>query len=128
MNYGEIVIDTFLPLKPVPKGRPRATIRNGKILVYTPKTSARFEAEVKQLTRYAVRQRNETDDLAVRVRFYTRDSRSDIDNFLKSLFDGCNEVVWNDDKQVTELDARLYRKSRNTGIDFRVTVTRTTED
>ena len=30
----------------------------------------------------------------------------DIDNLLKSLFDGCNGVVWNDDSQVAEIRAR----------------------
>ena len=29
--------------------------------------------------------------------------RGDIDNYLKALFDSCNELVWRDDVQVTEL-------------------------
>jgi Holliday junction resolvase RusA-like endonuclease len=31
--------------------------------------------------------------------------RGDIDNYLKALFDGCNELVWRDDVQIAEVEA-----------------------
>jgi len=34
-------------------------------------------------------------------------SRPDIDNYIKSIFDGCNGIVWVDDAQVVELHAHL---------------------
>ena len=29
--------------------------------------------------------------------------KPDIDNYIKAALDGCNEIVWNDDSQVTEV-------------------------
>lgn len=31
--------------------------------------------------------------------------RGDLDNYLKALFDSCNELVWRDDVQVVEVEA-----------------------
>ena len=30
--------------------------------------------------------------------------RGDIDNYVKSIFDGMNAVIWNDDRQVESLE------------------------
>ena len=37
--------------------------------------------------------------------------RGDIDNYLKALFDGCNELVWRDDVQIAELGEVLKQWS-----------------
>jgi len=34
--------------------------------------------------------------------------RGDIDNYLKALFDGCNELVWRDDVQIVEVKATKW--------------------
>ena len=33
-------------------------------------------------------------------------SKPDTDNVIKGLFDACNEIVWKDDKQVTDLKVK----------------------
>jgi Holliday junction resolvase RusA-like endonuclease len=35
-------------------------------------------------------------------------SRPDIDNYIKAVFDGGNEIIWKDDSQVVSLQARKF--------------------
>lgn len=48
--------------------------------------------------------------LAVRVEFYfvQPNPTADIDNLVKTTFDGFNKFVWKDDRQVAALIARKY--------------------
>lgn len=41
--------------------------------------------------------------------------RGDIDNYVKALFDGCNELVWRDDTQVTGLHAQKMWSDNHQG-------------
>jgi len=41
--------------------------------------------------------------------------RGDIDNYLKALFDSCNELVWRDDVQITELGEVVKKFSSYSG-------------
>jgi Holliday junction resolvase RusA-like endonuclease len=45
-------------------------------------------------------------------------SRPDIDNYIKAVFDGCNEIVWKDDSQVVQVTA-TKRHSHSRGISVR---------
>ena len=38
--------------------------------------------------------------------------RGDVDNYVKSIFDGMNSVAWDDDKQVEWLDVRFVGEPR----------------
>jgi Holliday junction resolvase RusA-like endonuclease len=43
-------------------------------------------------------------DLIVRIQFILANRmRIDLDNLSKAVLDGCNEVVWKDDKQIVDL-------------------------
>jgi Holliday junction resolvase RusA-like endonuclease len=44
------------------------------------------------------------DDLAVVIEFVLPDKRRiDLDNLSKAVLDGCNKVVWKDDRQIVDL-------------------------
>ncbi len=45
------------------------------------------------------------------ARFYIDKHPGDIDNYVKSILDGCNRIAWIDDKQVVEVHA--YRHQDN---------------
>jgi crossover junction endodeoxyribonuclease RusA len=50
-----------------------------------------------------------TGEVAVTIYFYFRPGPTgDIDNYAKSILDGCNKIAWQDDRQVVELHA--YRR------------------
>lgn len=34
----------------------------------------------------------------------------DIDNYVKSILDGCNKIAWRDDRQVVEIHAYKFKK------------------
>ena len=43
------------------------------------------------------------EDVAVNIMFYFSNNRSDIDNCLKAILDAGTGIIWNDDKQITEM-------------------------
>lgn len=47
----------------------------------------------------------------VTAHFYVDKNAGDLDNYVKSILDGCNKIAWNDDRQVIELHA--YRHQDN---------------
>lgn len=102
-----------IPIKPIPKGRPRL----GTGRVYTPKRTKDFEEQVRFMARAAFNAHGvKPFDKAVYVYAlfcfkgkqggdnYT--STSDIDNLQKSLFDGLNGVAYKDDRQIVFVRAR----------------------
>ena len=102
------MIEIKLDLRPVPKGRPRAT-RTGRI--YTPKATAEYEASIaKMVSHYQalmgalsldvtfVMKRPASTPKSRVGRFLKAGSRGDLDNYVKSLLDGLQRggVVPND--------------------------------
>lgn len=110
---------------PVGKSRPRFT-RTGR--VYTPAKSAEYEKRVMQAA-WSGMKRLKLDPTARPVhvdliaylpipKSWTnkkrnealvgalRPNKPDLDNILKAVLDGCNEVVYLDDKQVHSIRAR----------------------
>lgn len=45
------------------------------------------------------------------VYFYGCGGRCDLDNLIKALSDSANKVLWNDDRQITQIHAFMERKS-----------------
>ena len=106
-------ISIFVPVKPVPKGRPRMT-RRGR--VFTPARTLEAEALVRQA--WGNRPKfdgpvslvlNFANDgtLIVVCPYYGSDSklRGDIDNYIKTIMDGLNGAACDDDKQVMHVVA-----------------------
>ena len=109
--------------EPVAKGRPRFT-RQGR--AYTPKKTHDYESEVAMMAKAAMGSQKPLETpvaVYVYVTFpipqsYSKkrteaclngserpNKRPDLDNIVKSITDGMNEVVYQDDSQITSLHA-----------------------
>ena len=114
--------------EPVAKGRARSAMIGGRMAHYTPTKTKAYEQQVAWAAKQAMgsagplagavsvsitaifgipqswsKKRRE----AVLGRDKT--SRPDLDNIIKSIGDGCNGIVWNDDSQITYLScAKMY--------------------
>ena len=117
-------IDVWVPIKPVAKQRPRlARRRKGRgNVAYTPIPTRNFEAAVADHVRreigchplfgeqpVCVRIEIHTDGFHLHVSHAEASVRpngirGDIDNIVKSIFDGLNDVTWKDDKQVEAME------------------------
>lgn len=127
-------------IKPQSQLRPRAAYtRSGHIVVYDPKVTHLYKQRLRSLARKQYTQPALTDALKVDVYFFRpvqtsisnkeRERRisgehrpavkSDIDNYIKALFDALNGVVWQDDKQICDLVAHKYY-SENPRIEIEV--------
>lgn len=95
-----------IPMEPVPKGRPRRGRGNS---VYTPPETRQATEDVSKWVRAAWKRDPLPLDarVCVRLTFYVRRQRGDIDNYCKLILDACNSIVWTDDRQVIELHAVL---------------------
>ncbi len=114
-----------VPGKPHGKGRARATVVNGHARLYTPDTTAAYEAAVRahgqphfpapiagpvrlRLVAFFEMPRSwskrKRADMA--GQFHTQ--KPDGDNVLKSFKDGLNGIAWHDDCQVA--DARIVKR------------------
>lgn len=110
---------TFDVAGPTPKERPRVTaaiwkesgaelVQTRKSHAYTPRSTKVFEEKVAWEARAAMRKCLGTakpleGGICVTIGFNLVDQRGDIDNYVKAILDGMNKVVYNDDRQVTEL-------------------------
>ncbi|MFO7677936.1 MAG: RusA family crossover junction endodeoxyribonuclease [Thermoplasmatota archaeon] len=104
---------------PQVKQRPRFATRNGRVLTYTPKTTATFENLVRlKAEKEFIRPLAGPIRLAIRfllprpkrliwktkpmAEVYS-DKRPDIDNLAKSVIDGLNGTAFKDDGQISDL-------------------------
>ena len=107
----------MVPVKPIPKGRPRMT-RFGK--AYTPKETVAYEKEISELYDGPL---FEDELLCMKLRFTVEGTEllleklehnpkvkqtkskltGDIDNYAKSILDALNGVAYADDKQIVSL-------------------------
>lgn len=103
-----------IPGQPVPKQRP---IVNRLGVAHTPQKTKVYEGRLAWEARFAMGVLEPLQgDLRVQLAIRSVDNRrSDIDNIIKSLLDGCNQIVWDDDSQIIDLHATLERNSRNPG-------------
>jgi len=102
----------FVPVKPIPKGRPRMT-RYGR--VFTPKTTLDAEAIIREawdgpcfegtVQLQCLFTPDGTHIVVTELDGNESKLRGDLDNYVKLLMDGLNGVAWLDDKQVTIITA-----------------------
>jgi crossover junction endodeoxyribonuclease RusA len=97
-----------VPGKPQPKERAR---RGAGGRWYTPSATRKYEMGVAVLAlaaRANARPWSLAGAFALTALVVMPDRRPrDLDNVIKSLKDGCNGVVWEDDSQVVEVSARM---------------------
>jgi Holliday junction resolvase RusA-like endonuclease len=109
-------------IDPVPKGRPRFSKFGG---TYTPPRTKAFEKAVQMMAKNQYRQKPLDGPIEVGIEFVFKKPqkpsnsypKGDIDNYVKSVLDSLNGVVWNDDRQVVSL-----RTIKRYGFDSSVTV------
>jgi Holliday junction resolvase RusA-like endonuclease len=118
-----IVMTIQVPGIPVGKGRPRMSVRGGHAMAYTPEKTVRYENLVRTTFVNAYPDAVPLD-VPVKVivdaefpipkswskkkrkdAFYVT-KKPDIDNIIKSVFDGLNGVAWTDDAMVSIVEAR----------------------
>ena len=93
-----------IPGRPVPKHRPRASGAGHKIYVYTPAETKRYERQVMLLAAAAAKGRVFFGDIAISIKLYFSDRKfGDIDNYAKSILDGLQGTLFENDKQVARL-------------------------
>lgn len=93
----------FVAGKPRPKGRPRRG-RNGHF--YTPKATAEWEETVAWSVRAAMGGKQPfVGPIELNLHFVGANPLSDTDNLAKALLDGCNGVLYHDDRQIDVLYA-----------------------
>lgn len=99
-------------IPPFPKQRPRFTFRGQ---TYTPKETREYEALIKLMAKAMYKGNPLEGALKVRLMFFVKRGKTvrltlphrkpDLDNFIKSVTDALNGVVWWDDAQIVELTA-----------------------
>lgn len=122
-----------IPGAPVAKARPRISTRGGFVRAYTPKKTANYEARVALAAQQAMGENPPTEEavslsIAVGIpipQSWSKNkksdargnvlkprSRPDIDNYIKAVFDGGNEIIWKDDSQITSVEAhKIYTET-----------------
>ena len=112
-----------IPGKPQPKQRARRG-KGGRW--YTPKETKAFESSVGAYAWHGVCQQKWWDldgRFAVELDIYFPDKRRrDIDNVAKSVLDGCNGILWDDDSQVVELVLKRFLDRENPRTVMRVEI------
>jgi crossover junction endodeoxyribonuclease RusA len=94
--------------EPVPKGRPRVV--HGK--AHTPLRTKAWEDTIAWKARERMMQEELaifTEPVQVDMTFYYGNRGADLDNLVKAVWDALNGVVWQDDVQVWQMTARIYR-------------------
>lgn len=123
-TVGDII--TFL-IEPVPKGRPRFRVFNGRVSTFTPRKTRVYESDIAEMY---VNQRGKKYDagvpLEVLVNFYMpipkraskimrshmqngyikHTKKPDVDNLTKALLDALNGIAFADDAQIVRLSAQ----------------------
>lgn len=107
-----MLIAFTIPGPPVPKGRPRFS--QGR--VHTPKKTKDYEKHVQSCANAALLMHAGRTgkpwpgqrEMDVRCTFHVAGKRrGDIDNLLKAILDGCNGILFDDDRLVVSVEARI---------------------
>lgn len=125
--------------KPQGKGRPRYTVRGGHAVAYTPESTRAYEAQIRQawqeqdgrdfgpaalaliVTAYypvPSRARKAEREAMLSGQVPVRD-KPDLDNVVKAVMDALNSTAYEDDKQITHINAaRTYSEDPRIEIDL----------
>jgi len=125
-----MTVSFFVPGEPVAQGRPRMTTINGRPRMFDAPKSANYKALVAMLASKEMDGREPmVRPVEVTVTIYKAVPQSwskkrrmlalsgqirpvgrpDIDNYIKAVFDGLNQIVFQDDRLVTKVTAtKMY--------------------
>lgn len=116
-------VEFVVPGKPQGKGRPRGTTIAGQVRLYTPSKTKEYEALVAEVAQVAMRGRCLIESpVLIELQIYHEVPASwpkrkraqalqgllpatclpDADNVLKAICDGCNGIVWKDDRLASD--------------------------
>lgn len=99
----------LVPGDPVAKERPRMNRTTGN--VYTPSKTRNAELYLKTLLTHAGARPDALHYYSIALGFQMRpgEPERDLDNLIKLVMDSANRTVWRDDRQVTHIDATMWR-------------------
>jgi Holliday junction resolvase RusA-like endonuclease len=110
-----------IPDQPIGKGRPRVV--NGH--AYTPERTRTHEDKIALLARNAMMLAGAepfAGPVSISIWFYlpNHQHEADLDNYIKLVLDGCNGVIYADDRQVVVIHAwkRFDKKNPRTEIEI----------
>ena len=123
----------FIPIEPIPKGRPRFGVGRA----FTPIKTRHYESDVKTFVSSAYKNSPLSGPLRLHVFFYmTRpkgisknkrlfpDVKPDIDNLFKAIADALSGVLWNDDCQLVDIWATKVYAAQPLEVGTHVSVMR----
>lgn len=134
------MVEFIIPGIPQPQGRPRAGRRGNKIVMYDPKESKEYKRYVALIAKQHAPKTLLEGALSVRIKIYreipkstTKKDRAlifegikrpvtkpDTDNYVKSVLDACNGIIYQDDSQVADLYAsKFYSDNPRVEIEVR---------
>ena len=105
-----------LEIRAIPKGRPRFAGNHS----YTPKRTREYETEIKTQLSKKITHRPLKGKIRMVLNFGFKKAKTskltyphyDLDNLIKSFLDGAQGVLFENDKQITELEAfKTYSKN-----------------
>lgn len=103
------MISFTIPGRPVPKARPRMAVHGREAYIYTPDKTKNYEELVKWVSRLNVK-RPLRCPVEIEANLYFKGKQTpDLDNCLKSLLDGMNKAVYDDDSQVKRIIAEMHQ-------------------
>lgn len=111
------MLEIYLPVKPIPKGRPRFVAKGN---IYTPKRTMKAQNDIKMLVKAEMNKKGIemiTGSVSVHAYFcyspQRMGRRPDIDNTAKLILDSLNDLIYKDDSQVQELYCMNVSKPEN---------------
>ena len=110
----------YLDIPPTPKGRPRFSRVGKNVRVHKPAVTAKFEKMVSALCKEQWDATPLDGPIKIELNFYITPPRTvkrkyptvrpDVDNYVKSVLDGMNTIIYRDDAQIISLTAnKIYR-------------------
>ena len=102
------MIEFFVEGKPIPKARPRVGVHG----TYTPATTKAWVVSI-AWTEMSILSGDgpSSSPLALSLHFWGAHGSADLDNLTKAVMDALNGIVYEDDKQIKSLSARVWMRS-----------------